>query len=135
MDRLSEQQCQKFDVILMISARSFGLCPLLEVILYRLLSFGGELAVRCPDVERCPLLGGSECTISMGKSNRGHGICPLYRGCPPLGESIIRGFTVHIICMGTCHVSLSLSLSLSHLQERELAEAKRRKLDPPPAPS
>ena len=30
-----------------------------------------------------------------GKSNRGHGICPLYRGCPPLGESVIRGFTVH----------------------------------------
>ena len=31
------------------------------------------------------------------KSNRGHGICPLYRGCPPFGESIIRGFTV---CLG-----------------------------------
>ena len=50
----------------------------------------------CPlsGVERCtcPLLGGSKCTISMG--NRGHGICPLYRGCPPLGESVIRGFTV-----------------------------------------
>ena len=29
-----------------------------------------------------------------GKNNRGHGICPLYRGCPPLGESVIRGFTV-----------------------------------------
>ena len=29
-----------------------------------------------------------------GKSNRGHEICPLYRGCPPLGESVIRGFTV-----------------------------------------
>ena len=25
------------------------------------------------------------------KSDRGHGICPLYRGCPPFGESIIRG--------------------------------------------
>ena len=48
-DRLSEQQCQKFDVILMICARGFGLCPLLEVTLYRLLSFGGELAVRCPE--------------------------------------------------------------------------------------
>ena len=29
-----------------------------------------------------------------GKSNQGHGICPLYRGCLPLGESVIRGFTV-----------------------------------------
>ena len=28
------------------------------------------------------------------KSNRGHGICPLYRGRPLLGESTIRGFTV-----------------------------------------
>ena len=33
----------------MICARGFGLCPLLEVILYRLLSFEGELAVRCPE--------------------------------------------------------------------------------------
>ena len=29
-----------------------------------------------------------------GKSNRGRGICLLYRGCLPLGESVIRGFTV-----------------------------------------
>ena len=29
------------------------------------------------------------------KSNRGHGICPLYRGRPLLGESAIRGFTVY----------------------------------------
>ena len=28
------------------------------------------------------------------KNNREHGICPLYRGCPPFGESVIRGFTV-----------------------------------------
>ena len=28
------------------------------------------------------------------KSNQGHGFCPLYRGCPPFGESVIRGFTV-----------------------------------------
>ena len=28
------------------------------------------------------------------KSNRGYGICPLYRGCPPFGESVIKGFTV-----------------------------------------
>ena len=29
-----------------------------------------------------------------GKINRGHGICPLYGGCPLLGESVIRGFTI-----------------------------------------
>ena len=34
-----------------------------------------------------------------GKSNRGHGICPLYRGCLPLGESVIRGF---IVCVYVC---------------------------------
>ena len=28
------------------------------------------------------------------KSNRGHGICPLYRGYLPFGESVIRDFTV-----------------------------------------
>ena len=31
-----------------------------------------------------------------GKNNRGHGICPLYGGCPLLGESVIRGFTVYV---------------------------------------
>ena len=40
---------QKFDGILMIYACGFGLRPLLEVILYRLLSFGDTLAVRCPE--------------------------------------------------------------------------------------
>ena len=28
------------------------------------------------------------------KINRGHGIWPLFGGCPLLGESVIRGFTV-----------------------------------------
>ena len=28
------------------------------------------------------------------KSDRGHGICPMYRGCLPFRESVIRGFTV-----------------------------------------
>ena len=41
-----------------------------------------------------PLLGGSKCTSSMGKSIGGRKICPLYRGCPLFGESAIRGFTV-----------------------------------------
>ena len=30
------------------------------------------------------------------KSNRGHEICPLYRGCLPFGESV-RGFTVILL--------------------------------------
>ena len=47
-DYLSNKH-QNFDGILMIYACSFGLRPLLEVILYRLLSFGGTLAVRCPE--------------------------------------------------------------------------------------
>ena len=47
-DYLSDKR-QKFDVILMIFACGFGLRPLLEVILYRLLSFGGMLGVRCPE--------------------------------------------------------------------------------------
>ena len=38
---------KKFDGILMIYACGLGLRPLLEVILHRLLSFGGTLAVRC----------------------------------------------------------------------------------------
>ena len=33
------------------------------------------------------------------KSNRGHEICPLYRGCLPFRGSVIRGFTVIIIIM------------------------------------
>ena len=32
-----------------------------------------------------------------GKINRGHGIWPLFGGCPLLGESVIRGFTVYFI--------------------------------------
>ena len=39
-------------------------------------------------------------------SNWGHWICPLYRGCPPLGESIIRGFSV-------CHTKCNLILWIS----------------------
>ena len=35
------------------------------------------------------------------KSNRGHEICLLYRGCPPFGESVIRG--ILLLCnSGKC---------------------------------
>ena len=47
-DYLSNKR-QKFDGILMIYVCGFSLHPLLEVILYRLLSFGGTLAVHCPE--------------------------------------------------------------------------------------
>ena len=53
----------------MIYACGLGLRPLLEVILHRLLSFGGTLADGpLSGVERCPLLGGSKCTISIGRA-------------------------------------------------------------------
>ena len=35
------------------------------------------------------------------KSNWGYGFCSLYRGCPPFGESVIRGFTVVYIPLAT----------------------------------
>ena len=47
---------------------------------------------------RCSELGGvcfSEVrNVFYGKINQGQVICPLYRGCLLLGESVIRGFTV-----------------------------------------
>ena len=45
-DYLSNKR-PKLELILMIYACGFGLCPLSEIILYRLVSFGGTLAVRC----------------------------------------------------------------------------------------
>ena len=44
-----KSDCQNFDLVLMICTCGFDLCPLSEVTLYRLLSFGGMLAVRCPE--------------------------------------------------------------------------------------
>ena len=49
-----------------------------------------------------------------GKSNRGHGICLLYRGCPPFGESVIRGFTVYVhvqYIIGSIQCAIALDLS------------------------
>ena len=82
----------------MICARGFGLCPLLEtVILYRLLSFGGELAVRCPD-SQCPLLGGSKYTISMGKVIGGMEFVRCTEVVRLSESPLIRDFTV---CQGS----------------------------------
>ena len=52
----------------MIYACGSGRRPLLEVILYRLPSFGGHAGCPLSGVERCPLLGGSKCTISIGRA-------------------------------------------------------------------
>ena len=49
-----------------------------------------------------------------GKINRGHGICPLYGGCPLLGESVIRGFTVLSSVPSTFINDLP---SISHMQD------------------
>ena len=74
----------------MICACGFGLAPS---------AFGGylvQIAVLwghsgCPlsRVERCPLLGGSKCTISIGRAIGG---MEFVHCCPPFGESVIRGF-------------------------------------------
>ena len=63
-DYLSNKR-QKFDGILMIYACNFGLRPFLEVIIAVLWGHAG-----CPlsEVERCPLLGGSKCTISIRRA-------------------------------------------------------------------
>ena len=100
-DYLSNQ-CPKFDLILMICARGLGLCPLSEVILYRLLSFGGMLAVRHVRSREVSASRRLQIYYFYRKSNLGHEFCPLYGGCPPFGESVIRGFTVDgssLVCM------------------------------------
>ena len=58
-------------------------------------------------VERCLLLGGSRCSYYFYReSNWGHGICPLYRDCPPFGKSVIRGFIVYIYYINHCTISI-----------------------------
>ena len=49
------------------------------------------------------------------KRNRGHGICPLYRGCPLFGESVIRGFTV-LYLLQCCQYSLIKLYSLGSIE-------------------
>ena len=56
------------------------------------------------------------------KSNWGHGICPLYRGCPPYGESVIRGFTILHNIMTVC---VCVCVSLAEDQRWERQEGKR----------
>ena len=69
-----------------------NLCPFFEVILYIYLSFGGK----------CCLLSGDRKLSSwrlknalfLWQSQLGHVVCPLYRGDPYLGESVMGGSTV-----------------------------------------
>ena len=55
---------------------------------YDQLSFGGTLAVRCPEKRGVHFLEVPKLYYFYRKSNRGHRICPLYRGCLLLGESV-----------------------------------------------
>ena len=50
----------------------------------------GLISVRCSELRGVP----SRRFEFYGKINRGQVICPLYRGCPLFGGSVIRGFTV-----------------------------------------
>ena len=61
------EQTSKFDGIFMVYACDFSLRPLLEVILYRCCLLG-HTGCQLSEVERCPLLGGSKCTISIGRA-------------------------------------------------------------------
>ena len=98
-DYLSNK-CQKFGLVLMICTCGFCLRLLLQVILYRLLvlSLGPHWlsVVWSREVSTSRWF---QMYCFNRKSNWGHGICPLYRGCPPFGESVTRGFSVLIICV------------------------------------
>ena len=52
----------------MICACGFGLHPLLEVYFVQIAVLWGHAGCPLSRVERCPLLGGSKCTISIGKT-------------------------------------------------------------------
>ena len=47
-------------------------------------------------------------------SNRGHGNCPLYRGCPPFGGYFIRGVTVEFWLSDRTILTVSLYTAMSH---------------------
>ena len=68
VDRLSEQQCQKFDVILMICARGLASVRFWRLFCTDSAVLWGRAGCPLSGVERCPLLGGSKCTISMGRA-------------------------------------------------------------------
>ena len=51
--------------------------------------------MRCPDHE-FSLSQRLKMYYFNGKLNRGHMVCPLYRGCLYLGESLIKDFTVYL---------------------------------------
>ena len=70
-DYLSNKR-QKFDGILMIYACGFGLCPLLEVNYFvQIAVLWGHAGCLLSGVERCLLLRGSKCTISIGRAIEG----------------------------------------------------------------
>ena len=84
-----------------ILTHGFDLCPLSEVILYscRLSGPAALSVVRSIEDVRISEV---KNTLYYGKSNRYHEMSPLYGGCPLLGESVMGGFTVLILCKFDC---------------------------------
>ena len=57
----------------------------------------------------CPLSGGRRLKMYCfyGRVNRGHVACPLYRGCPYLGVSVMGGSTVPVSLIHSPGASIS----------------------------
>ena len=70
----------------------------------------GLISVRCSELRGVHF---SEVrNVFYGKINRGQVICPLYRGCPLFGGSVIRGFTVvlYLVLVSPCgHLSIKFT--------------------------
>ena len=109
-DRPSEQQnlCSKINILM--------ICIVLAVLVP--VRFRRLFCTDCCRHAGCPLSWSREVSASQKfqmyyfykKSNRGHGFCPLYRGCPPFRESVIRG---SLYWMQTSFIAQKSELSLS----------------------
>ena len=98
---LSEQQISKAD---MICACGFGLCSR-RLFFTECYPLGARwlYVVRSGDVSASQRF---QMYYFYKKSNQRHGFCPLYIGCLPFGEPVIRGFTVrHIECIDSSEVT------------------------------
>ena len=58
----------------------------------------GLVSVRCSELRGVRFSEVRNVLVFYGKINQGQVICPLYRGCPLFGMSVIRRFTVY--CRG-----------------------------------
>ena len=78
----------------------------------------GLISVRCSELRGVHF---SEVrnVIVYGKINRGQVICPLYRGCPLFGGSIIRGFTVGHLRWDSSHsAEVNENINLGYSQDQ-----------------